>query len=169
MVVFALLFAPVFALLFAGCESARPPSYVRLSGEAPVVEGVPRDGAWLVSFWATWCVPCREETPALRKLARSPSPDGLRVLLVSEDRSLDEVRAYFGGAVPEELKVHLDEGGRLLQAYGADQLPVTFLVVDGQLLARFDGVREWDRRGVRELLGRLVSEASSARRARPVP
>jgi thiol-disulfide isomerase/thioredoxin len=39
----------------------------------------------LVNFWATWCVPCREEFPDLTRLDRAYAGRGLRVLGVSTD------------------------------------------------------------------------------------
>jgi thiol-disulfide isomerase/thioredoxin len=39
----------------------------------------------LVNFWATWCVPCREEFPDLTRLERTLGSQGLRVLGVSTD------------------------------------------------------------------------------------
>ena len=39
----------------------------------------------LVNFWATWCVPCREEFPDLSRLQRTLSPRGLRVIGISTD------------------------------------------------------------------------------------
>jgi thiol-disulfide isomerase/thioredoxin len=39
----------------------------------------------LLNFWATWCVPCREEFPDLSKLQRKHGPAGLRVIGVSTD------------------------------------------------------------------------------------
>jgi thiol-disulfide isomerase/thioredoxin len=39
----------------------------------------------LVNFWATWCVPCREEFPDLSRLQRKYGPRGLQVLGVSTD------------------------------------------------------------------------------------
>ena len=39
----------------------------------------------LVNFWATWCVPCREEFPELSRLQAKYGPRGLQVLGVSTD------------------------------------------------------------------------------------
>lgn len=39
----------------------------------------------LVNFWATWCVPCREELPELAVLAKKLKPQGVRLLVISAD------------------------------------------------------------------------------------
>jgi thiol-disulfide isomerase/thioredoxin len=39
----------------------------------------------LVNFWATWCVPCREEFPDLDRLERELSPKGFSVIGISTD------------------------------------------------------------------------------------
>jgi len=43
--------------------------------------------ATLVNMWASWCVPCREEFPALVAVAKRHRAEGLRLLLVSGDFS----------------------------------------------------------------------------------
>src|SRR5580704_5648502 len=47
----------------------------------------------LVDFWATWCVPCREEMPELVKLERKLRARGLDVIMISVDDPNDEARA----------------------------------------------------------------------------
>lgn len=42
-------------------------------------------GATLVNVWATWCAPCKEEFPALLRVARERQRDGLRLVLISAD------------------------------------------------------------------------------------
>ena len=67
------------------------------------------DGVWrmsdqrghvvAVNLWATWCGPCREETPMLVRLAREQAGTGLRVVGVSLDDGADrteKVRAFAG-------------------------------------------------------------------------
>jgi cytochrome c biogenesis protein CcmG/thiol:disulfide interchange protein DsbE len=43
----------------------------------------------LVTFWATWCEPCREEFPMLVQLAKKYSPQGLSIFGVSMDDNSD--------------------------------------------------------------------------------
>jgi len=47
----------------------------------------------LVNFWATWCIPCREEFPDLVRLYEERQKDGLVVISVSMDASENEEQA----------------------------------------------------------------------------
>jgi thiol-disulfide isomerase/thioredoxin len=43
----------------------------------------------LITFWATWCEPCRDEYPMLNELAKQYAPQGLKVVGVSLDQDGD--------------------------------------------------------------------------------
>lgn len=43
------------------------------------------DTLYFINFWATWCVPCREELPAIEAVAEKFKNDKLKVYLVSLD------------------------------------------------------------------------------------
>ena len=60
--------------------------------------GTGRERPMLVNFWATWCVPCREEFPDLVEIRGQYGPDTLDFALVSLDDPSD-----IGKAVPEFL------------------------------------------------------------------
>jgi len=51
------------------------------------------DTVYLVNFWATWCVPCRKEMPAIQAVEEKYSDQKFKVLLVSLDfpKQLDNV------------------------------------------------------------------------------
>ena len=60
--------------------------------------GATRTRPLLVNFWATWCVPCRDEFPDLVKIRQQYAADQLDFILVSLDDPTD-----IAGAVPEFL------------------------------------------------------------------
>ncbi len=68
----------------------------------------------VVNFWASWCIPCREEFPDFLRLERAYTDRGLRVFFVSIDfpEDLPHVRAFLreqGVAGRTFLKVGKDE------------------------------------------------------------
>ena len=81
----------MIALLFVfGGGSLADEALTRFAGEidaAGLREAVAREKGHvvLVNFWATWCVPCREEFPSLARLQERKRSAGLRVVGVSTD------------------------------------------------------------------------------------
>jgi len=95
--------------------------------DAPGIRAlVTRPGAraTLVNVWASWCMPCREEFPALLRVARAHAGEGLRLVLVSAD---------FDDQLPA---VH-----RFLSAHGVGD---TSYLQSGDVQAFIDGMdRRW--------------------------
>ena len=84
----------------------------------------------LVNFWASWCGPCRGETPDLQRLytSHSGATPGLVVLGVNQQEDAGTASGFlkeFGLTYP----VVLDRSGSVSQAYRASSgLPISFLV-----------------------------------------
>ncbi len=84
----AIAIAAAFLLLPSGSRAAEPSP--RIAGELDAAGFrdllVRQKGSVvLVNFWATWCVPCREEYPDLVRLQRELAPRGFKVVGVSTD------------------------------------------------------------------------------------
>jgi peroxiredoxin len=70
-------------------EPAPPLTAPTLSGEVFRVQEQ-RGKVVLVRFWATWCVPCREELPIIDAYYRRQHPQGLEMIAVSVDSPNDQ-------------------------------------------------------------------------------
>lgn len=67
----------------------------------------------LLNFWATWCIPCREEFPALIRLQKSYRAKGLQILGVSTDlaRQSAAVERFLAAAKPNFPNYRKTKGG----------------------------------------------------------
>lgn len=81
----------------------------------------------IVNFWATWCVPCRAEMPALNTFYREYHDQGLEMIGISADRPRDRsdvVRMMQSFAYPAAMLRDAKVNG-----FGAPEaIPVTFVV-----------------------------------------
>jgi thiol-disulfide isomerase/thioredoxin len=89
-----------------------------------------RGHAVVVSFWGTWCPPCREEFPELVKLHAAYAPAGLVVLAINgrdQETSTKNVQRFVDEfAAP--FRVALDEKGRARRAFLIQGLPTTVFI-----------------------------------------
>jgi thiol-disulfide isomerase/thioredoxin len=106
----------------------------------------------LVNFWASWCVPCREEMPALNAIATQYNSEQFMVLPINLDigaGGLEKAQAFLDENSFRNLPLYADNTfaafERLKQQAVAVGLPAT-LVLDenGCELAVLQGPAEWN-------------------------
>ena len=109
-----------------------------------------------LNFWATWCIPCREEMPALERLHQKYQSQDLAVLSIDLKESADQVKAFFqkhGLSFPALL----DQDGSVFRDYLVAGMPTTYLIGrDGIMLARGVGGRDWTRSEALQLIQELI-------------
>jgi len=97
----------------------------------------------VISFWASWCGPCRMEMPELRKFYASTHKDDANFELLAI--SIDDERAAAEKAAKEDkltFPVLMDASGTTAKAYHVDAIP-TLLVIDeqGKVTQGFTGLQ----------------------------
>jgi peroxiredoxin len=111
-----------------------------------------------LNFFATWCVPCREEMPAMERLYRRFRGQGLVVLALSVRENAGEVGAFvreLGLSYP----VLLDREAQVAYRFGVRPIPATYLIGgDGTLLWRAFGPRPWDGAEARTYFAQALAE-----------
>jgi len=98
-----------------------------LDGGVVTLDGL-RGKYVLINFWASWCGPCRGETPDLQALAERTGGDGLVVVGVNQQEPA-EVAGSFAREFGVTYPVALDRDGGVSSGYNvAHGLPVSVLV-----------------------------------------
>jgi len=108
----------------------------------------------LVNFWATWCVPCREEMPSIERLRASLGGRPFAVLAVNLAEPESRIRKFLE-AVPLGFPILLDRDTKTTRAWQAKVLPATYIVgPDGAIRYRHVGELDWSKPEVRkQILG----------------
>jgi cytochrome c biogenesis protein CcmG/thiol:disulfide interchange protein DsbE len=81
----------------------------------------------VINFWASWCVPCKEEAPVLEAAWREHRDEGLVVLGVDFNDLRSDALAFMR-EVGMTYPVVYDRDGALVADYGATAVPETFFV-----------------------------------------
>ena len=98
----------------------------------------------LVNFWATWCVPCRMEMPALEALYQRYKDAGLVVLAINLDTLSSASVEAFVKEVAVTFPIVLDPAWSTAKLYQVRGLPTTYLIDRaGNVVVREVGERDW--------------------------
>ena len=108
----------------------------------------------LLNLWATWCLPCRKEMPALDRLQREMGSDTFQVVAVSVDRTgLPGAKKFLADTKTETLALYADPTARMATTLRAAGLPATLLLDrQGRELGRLLGPAEWDGEDAKRLI-----------------
>jgi peroxiredoxin len=109
-----------------------------LSGPAPAFTLQSRDGAQvslasqkgnvvMVNFWASWCVPCRQEMPHLQALYDRYNSLGFELLAVNVESDLDDARKWLE-ETPVTFPVLFDPKNEVSKQYKVISMPSTVLI-----------------------------------------
>ena len=98
---------------------------------------------FIINFWASWCAPCIKEMKSLNSLQdKIPS---IRVITISQDKSLDLAKNFFKKNKHEALEKYFDKDKKVLSKFSLRGLPTTFIVNKNyKVFAKVEGIIEWD-------------------------
>jgi len=94
----------------------------------------------LLHFWATWCVPCREEMPRLAKMAKALGKK-IRIITIAVDENVEEVKSFFI-SIPAFQVIH-DKEQAIAKQYNATTYPMSFIIAKDRLI-KLEGPRPWN-------------------------
>ena len=88
----------------------------------------------IVSFFASWCPPCRQELPIMNSLVDEFRSKGITVVLINAKEDLDTVKELLKELQVDQPIVLRDADGKTGKKYELRFLPTTFFIgADGNL------------------------------------
>lgn len=97
----------------------------------------------LLSFWATWCVPCKVEFPALARLSEEFKGRGLSVVAIAADTK-GRVESFINEYGIGDMVIVMDRYGSVMRDYGVSFFPMGVIVgADGRLIGTMTGARDY--------------------------
>ncbi len=99
----------------------------------------------VLNLWATWCVPCVREMPALDALAQAVAAAGVVVLPLSSDQGgAATVQRFYAERGIKRLPVMLDPSSAVAEALNVRGIPTTLLIdKQGQEVGWLEGAVDW--------------------------
>jgi thiol-disulfide isomerase/thioredoxin len=114
----------------------------------------------MLNFWASWCMPCVRELPALEKLRGALPESDFEIIAINVRDRESRLRKFmstrlFGFAMP------LDRTGDIYKAYEVSSFPTTFLIDrEGRLFGRINGARYWMKDGFVAYMKQLIKHGA---------
>ncbi len=110
----------------------------------------------VLSFFATWCEPCREEIGSLKRIQKDYGERVQVFCIVTDPENKDKANSL-AKALQPGYPFLMDEGQTIMKAYGVTTLPTT-VVLDAapRIQSRFQGFGEAEEQSLRDVLTRLT-------------
>jgi thiol-disulfide isomerase/thioredoxin len=93
----------------------------------------------LIDFWASWCIPCREDFPELKEIYKEYQPKGLEIISISTDTDTsayhqaikkDGIDIWKNGLITEKIRA----------VFNIPALPIKYLIdKDGYIIGKWRG------------------------------
>jgi peroxiredoxin len=120
-----------------------------------------RGKAVVLNFWATWCIPCRTEMPAIERLYQRHKDQGLEVVAINLDVLSTAGVDAFLKEVEVTFPIVLDPEWSTARAYRVLGLPTTYLIDRaGDVVVRETGARDWDDLATHAAVTKLLQSRS---------
>jgi peroxiredoxin len=116
----------------------------------------------ILSFWATYCKPCKKEIPELMKFSEKHKTDSITIFCISIDKEGSSIVAPFVKKSGFTLPILLDPYRKTAERYGVKKLPALF-VIDGKGTIRYSSVGYEEKEPLDTKLESIISDIRSGK------
>ena len=119
----------VASLAYAATVSGPAPNFMLQSNAGRQVSLASLKGkVVMVNFWATWCVPCRQEMPHLQALYEKYQGLGFELLAVNVEKNNSEGARKWLEETPVTFPVLFDPENQVTKLYKVQTMPSTVII-----------------------------------------
>jgi thiol-disulfide isomerase/thioredoxin len=119
----------VASLAYAATVSGPAPNFTLQSNAGgPVSLASLKGKVVMVNFWATWCVPCRQEMPHLEALYQKYNSLGFELLAVNVEKNNAEGARRWLQETPVTFPVLFDPENQVTKLYKVQTMPSTVII-----------------------------------------
>lgn len=132
-----------------------------LNGENIKLSNLLQKGPVMISFWALWCVPCKEEMKMMSELNKKLKDSGLVYIAINEDetKSSAKVKSYIESK-NYDFPVLLDPDKNVFERFGGQNLPYSLLLnKKGEIAIVYSGYVSGDEKNIEEDIIKTINES----------
>jgi peroxiredoxin len=119
----------IASLAYGATLSGPAPNFtLQSNGGQPVALASLKGKVVMVNFWATWCVPCRQEMPHLQALYERYNSLGFELLAVNVEKNNAEGARKWLEETPVTFPVLFDPENQVTKLYKVQTMPSTVLI-----------------------------------------
>ena len=108
------------------------------------------DNFYIVSFWATWCIPCKKELPDLNKM-KIENKD-LKVIIISIDKKpIKDQLNFLKKNKVSELTAYFDQNMTFFKSLKLRGIPTTLLIKQQKIIAKKEGIFSYNQNSLDQI------------------
>ncbi len=159
---YAALLLAVFCVPFAYSSECPDFTLEDMEGELFTLSDYFGEGPLLISFWATWCQPCKKELPHLQAMLDKYRDDGFKLITIAEDSPKSQAKiAPYVASKKFSFTVLLDPDNEILHLLQGNTLPFQVLLdSDGNIVETHQGYSPGDEVILVKKIEKLISGES---------
>jgi cytochrome c biogenesis protein CcmG, thiol:disulfide interchange protein DsbE len=123
-----------------------------INGDNVKLSNLLKKGPVLISFWALWCVPCKEEMKVMSELNKKLKDSGMVYITINEDetKSSAKVKSYIESK-GYDFPALLDPDKYVFEKFGGQNLPYSLLLnTKGEMVKVYSGYVPGDEKHIEE-------------------
>ena len=100
---------------------------------------------YVINFWATWCIPCKEELPDLSLLKSKIKKYNIDVFTISIDKKdIKDQLKFLSNNGASNLEHFFDKEMKIFKALKLRGIPTTIIVdQNGLVISKHEGILKW--------------------------